>query len=524
MEERSCIICGKLFIPSHHNQKRCSGPHYRTCPVCGKQMEWTEYERCCSITCTKEKRKASCLEKYGTEFAQQSDVVKDKAAETCFSNLGVKYPSQNADVRKKQLSSFDSHYGKATNPEGFEELQSKRAKTCREKYGVDWSFQSDNNKEKSRATVLAKYGTTNCMKSPEVKAKQQETVFNKYGVSNVMQSAEIRKHLKDNVSAKYGVDCVFQLDEVRDKIMSTNLVKYGVPWYCMTDDCKQASGKIISKMNQSFGNLLTLCGIDYEMEFRIEKYSFDFRVGSTLVEIDPTFTHNFLFNPFDRECPGLPKNYHLTKSQVAQKHGFNCIHVFDWDDWNKVISMLSKNRRKLAGRKCNIAVIDCADDFLNSYHIQGACRGVTVSLGLIYEGELVEVMTFGSPRYNKNYQWELLRLCSRSDVSIQGGASKLFKHFIDNYHPESILSYCDISKFTGNVYKELGFSLDCISEPNKVWSKSNRYVTDNLLRQRGYDQLFNANYGKGTFNEELMVNDGWLPVYDCGQKVFIWRA
>ena len=42
--------------------------------------------------------------------------------------------------------------------------------------------------------------------------------------------------------------------------------------------------------------------------------------------------------------------------------------------------------------------------------------------------------------------------------------------------------------------------------PSKHWYhlNSKRHITDNLLRQRGYDQLFNTNYGKGTNNEELM--------------------
>ena len=86
--------------------------------------------------------------------------------------------------------------------------------------------------------------------------------------------------------------------------------------------------------------------------------------------------------------------------------------------------------------------------------------------------------------------------------------------------PESVISYCDYSKFNGSVYYELGMKLDHTTEPSKIWSNNNEKITDNLLRQRGYDQLFNTNYGKGTDNEQLMIEHGWLPVYDCGQLVF----
>ena len=44
--------------------------------------------------------------------------------------------------------------------------------------------------------------------------------------------------------------------------------------------------------------------------------------------------------------------------------------------------------------------------------------------------ELIEVMTFGKPRYNKKYEWELLRLCTKFGYIVSGGANKLIKYFI----------------------------------------------------------------------------------------------
>lgn len=42
------------------------------------------------------------------------------------------------------------------------------------------------------------------------------------------------------------------------------------------------------------------------------------------------------------------------------------------------------------------------------------------------------------------------------------------------------------------------------------------------MMSRGYDQLFNINYGKGTSNGQLMLENGWLLVYDCGQPAYLW--
>ena len=50
------------------------------------------------------------------------------------------------------------------------------------------------------------------------------------------------------------------------------------------------------------------------------------------------------------------------------------------------------------------------------------------------------------------------------------------------------------------------------------------HITDNLLRQQGFDRLLGdifGTYGKGTSNEELMLEHGFVEIYDCGQAVYI---
>ena len=132
-------------------------------------------------------------------------------------------------------------------------------------------------------------------------------------------------------------------------------------------------------------------------------------------------------------------------------------------------------------------------------------------------------MTFGNSRFDKNYYTELMRLCTVPGVQVIGGASRLFHFATHEYGLHSIISYCDRSKFTGTVYEKMGMKFKRITPPQEIWSKSTQHITANLLRARGYDQLFKTNYGKGTSNEELMLQNGWLPVYDCGQKVYVFE-
>ena len=74
------------------------------------------------------------------------------------------------------------------------------------------------------------------------------------------------------------------------------------------------------------------------------------------------------------------------------------------------------------------------------------------------------------------------------------------------------------------MYTRLGFKLLRKSKPSKHWYslKAKKHITDNLLRQKGFDLLFGTHYGKGTSNEELMKKNGWVEIYDCGQDTYVW--
>ena len=217
-------------------------------------------------------------------------------------------------------------------------------------------------------------------------------------------------------------------------------------------------------------------------------------------------------------------------SRSAQKLGLTCIHVFDWDDVSKIANML-RPKRTVYARKCTIEKVDqyTANYFLRMYHLQGAAQGQTKLYGLYYNGQLVSVMTFGKPCYNKNYEWELIRLCYHPEVRVTGGSEKMWNHFLRDVNPNTVLSYCDRTKFSGYVYHKLGMTLKSEGQPSKHWYSSNpqeriSHVTNNFLLQHGYDQIFNESYGKGTDNEELMLKRGFLPIYDCGQMTFEWRG
>lgn len=364
--------------------------------------------------------------------------------------------------------------------------------------------------------LLAHYGIHKTRKQSSSIVLQSK--LNKYGSDNFnnWQKGHLTR-IKNSGSLKASYDKGKEAQRV------TNLQRYGVECYFSIDVSENAKHRKYTKPNEHFLSYLTRYSIpQVEREFTIETKSYDFKVANNLIEINPTATHNCNFSPFGSH-QGIDPQYHLNKSVLAKKHGYRCIHVWDWDDLDKIVSLL-QNNSTLYARKCSLQEVSNTqcDDFLNKYHLQGSCRGQSIRLGLFDGDELIQIMTFGKPRYNKKFSYELLRLCTKPGYKVVGGAQRLFSHFRNSYNPLSVISYCDLSKFTGDVYLKLGMHLLRITNPTRHWYnlKTGKHFTDAFVRQHGADQLLGTNYGIGTNNSDILRDHGFVEVYDCGQAVY----
>ena len=142
------------------------------------------------------------------------------------------------------------------------------------------------------------------------------------------------------------------------------------------------------------------------------------------------------------------KNYHLEKTEYFAKQGIRVIHIFGYQWYNKqelikekLKAILGVEQEKVYARKCIVKEIDVKtkNEFLNKHHIQGEDKSV-LKFGLFYNDELVAVMTFSYPRFNNEYDWELIRYATSKHVI--GGAGKLLAYF-RNHYTGSIITYAD---------------------------------------------------------------------------------
>lgn len=556
-----CNICGKTFVP----QRRIDGCYdeSKTCPDCRNQ----DLVQCCyckkyypnvrnkqgirtTYYCSKE-----CNEKWNQECNTKTRICKNCGksfivyrdmnnyySEDIYCSHDCMIENLHKQSKEKEKPSICKYCGKEfyqkrikrIHKDGFEYLEKEAKRYCSEECykkacQFSYNFQAERKCSYCGKTFIAEQYT-----EKDDVTKKEPRLLGLYKKANTC-SYECFRKLKGQKYIKtcrerYGVNSCAQTEENKEKSKQTCLERYGVSCGLMTEKAINANLNNKSKANQQFANLLTKLNINYSQEFVLGDYFYDFILPEqqVLIELNPTFTHTVVNTS---AYSGKDKNYHLNKTLFAISNNYRCVNIWEWDNQFKLALSL-KSKTKLYARKLQLKEISKqeANRFLEEYHLQNSCYGNIVNLGLYQNDELVQVMTFGKPRYNKNYQWELLRLCTKAGYYVVGGTERLFKYFIKVQNPKSIISYCDISKFKGDVYERLGFKLLRQSLPQKIWSRNNskEYITDNLLRQRGFDQLVGSKldppeiYGKGTDNEQLMLKHHWLPVYDCGQKVFIW--
>jgi hypothetical protein len=212
----------------------------------------------------------------------------------------------------------------------------------------------------------------------------------------------------------------------------------------------------------------------------------------------------------------------------VKNNGYKLIHIWEHDWINPIKQNILKEKLKtlfnveqtrIYARKCIIKEIstDIKNEFLNMYHIQGEDK-CKIKLGLFYQDELVAAITFGKPRFNKNYEYELIRYATK--YKVIGGASKLLKYFEQNYKPKSIITYADRCYSQGNMYFKLGFKFIKNNVPSYNWIKNNVILSRFQCQKSKLKEILLEKFNEQLSETENMLLNGFSKIYDCGNIVF----
>jgi hypothetical protein len=224
------------------------------------------------------------------------------------------------------------------------------------------------------------------------------------------------------------------------------------------------------------------------------------------------------------------KKYHFKKANLADAKNVYLLQIFE-HEWGVKFKSLIKNilgvNTRIHGR--NTTVVELTNDisgttqkdkFLQENHLQGADKS-SVKLGLFYKNEMVSCMTFGVPRFDKSYDWEMVRYCSKMGVNVIGGTNKLLKYFTENYEGR-IISYVNRRWFTGNSYKQMGFEFTGVSDPGYFYyspQSGGTILSRNKCQKHKLTEM--SGYDPNKSEYEIMEENGYDRVWDAGNLRFV---
>lgn len=338
----------------------------------------------------------------------------------------------------------------------------------------------------------------------------------------------------ESCNLMYGVDNVSKLDNIykSDRIKKTKRSNY----------LKRVKSKL-NDINYTFKNIIRVdgyndilnCVCDKGHNFEISKYLLNKRLDKKIctvcnplnmsisnfeievreyiksLNVDCLFNDRSLINPFEIdilipdyklaiECNGMywhsdkfkSNMYHENKTSLIHNKKYDLIHIWekDWNYKKDIVKSIIKNKLNksytIYARKCIIKKVSINDSllFLNSNHLSGYIKG-DIIYGLYYKDSLVYIISFN---VNENC-YEISRFCNLKNYVVVGAFSKILKHFINEYKPINIISYCckDMSK--GNILKLLNFKLLEVIKP------SNFYIDDMKVLK-----YYNSGYYKFVYN------------------------
>ena len=429
------------------------------------------------------------------------------------------------DICDKEVKIQYRRYNQSISRGGYYTCSSKcstekRKLTFVNKYGVENPFKTDNFKEKSKQSYLKKYGAEHFRQSDEWKLKncdnekerRKNTIFQDFLINN----PSVVGQNDDN----FIVRCEVHGDnEIPKGIFSNRKIIGSV--LCVK--CKPIESNISGKEILLFKLIKELYDGEIIQSYKLNRKEIDIYL--------PELKIGFEFNGLRWHSEQfINKNYHIEKTKLCKKNGIRLIHIFE-DDFDykldivkSIINNVLGKSNKVHGRKTELKLIKSKNiikEFLNKNHLQGFVNS-NINYGLYYNDELISLMTFMKVRkvlnrVVKDNHYELIRFCNKLNFSVTGGASKLFKKFINDYSPDNVISYCDISWANGNLYRQLGFNYEKLTTPNY------HYVIDgkreNRIKYQKHNLIKNG-FDKKLTEREIMESRGYYRIYNCGNEKY----
>lgn len=447
----------------------------------------------------------------------------------------------NADIEVKQKirqslqNVWDNKYN-GKHPMSLPEVQEKHNTAMLQKHGVRHALQkkeliekskqtklirynneSYNNIDKSRQTKLEKYGNSNYNGHSKRAITKFETIINTWKHLTPLFTNTEFTGVSHNQIYKFSCnECGYTFSANLDNGYIPKCRNCSNNTHSFKSKAEYEIIEFIQSLNENLqiehGNRKILNG--KEIDIYIPKLN----IG---IELNRIYWHS--------ESKISDKFHHLKKTKVASLSGISLLHIFDyqWYQKQEIVKSVIRNKlgysEKIYARKCDIRIVKSKDKniFLENTHIQGKANS-SINIGLYYNNELVCISTFGKSRYDKKYDFELIRFSTKLNTAVIGGFSKILKHFIKTYKPKNILTYCDRMLSHGNVYYTNGFSLINVTKPNYFYFKNSSVFSRECFQKHKLKDVLKV-YDESLTEYNNMLNNGFDRCWDCGNYKFVYN-
>ena len=444
----------------------------------------------------REKTKKTNLKKYGFEFVSQVPKFKEKIIETNLKKRGVKYPTQSSAVQEKIIE------------------------TNLKKRGVKNVFQSLDVQKKIIKTNLKKFGCENAMQNFHIRQKYKfQKLKNNYkhikSSKRIGKEYELLTTLEEYKGVKYNY-LKFKHKKC-DHIFESSIANGRIPRCpkCYSNNKSFIEDKIVSFCKEYFPNLI------HNTRRIISPYELDIYIPEKKLAIE----FNGLY--WHSEAAGKDKYYHQNKTLLCLEQGINLVQIFE-DEWlykqdiikSILLNKFGLTKNKIYARKCKIDFVypDYARQWLDENHLQGSINGK--HYGLIYENELVCMITVGKSRFDKSVDLEIYRFANKLNTQVIGGLSRLIKHVKKIHNPTSIITYADLRFGIGQGYQSIGFKFKGITEAGYFYSKGqSRYSRQQFQKHKLKSKL--KNFDETLTECQNMFENGYSRIWDCGNTIYI---
>jgi hypothetical protein len=411
-------------------------------------------------------------------------------------------------------------------------------KTNLERYGVEYTTQTQNMKNKTNQTKVLRYGNAqynNNEKAKQTNLKKYGTEYSCLSESAIKKKEETWRRRRPQLFDENWLKDANETKSLTD--ISTDLVVTYRTVYLAFERAGITPKFFIPKYNKTEKDIQEYIKNDLHIQdilindrnlIKPKEIDILIQEKNVAIELNGIYWHSYDHVPNKEE-----RERHKTKMMLCREKNITLVQFWD-DEWvNKtdickdiIRRSLGKSKYVHYARNTEIQHIDTEDcnDFLSKHHIQGPRNG-SIRYGLYHKQnkELLSVMVFGKSRYRKDCDYELIRYCTKHNQHVLGGIEKMFKKFMIENKPKSIISYNDTRLFTGKSYEKLGFKKVSTSL-DYYWVKNGRRLNRNLTQKHKLESLLGKdNFDRLKTEDENLLSNGYRKLYGCGQECWLFN-